>query len=54
MSKPWREISGFRNVLVHSYLGSIDPLTVASVIENQLQPLEECITAMLRKQDGGA
>lgn len=26
---PWREISGFRNILVHNYLGSIDPLTVA-------------------------
>jgi uncharacterized protein with HEPN domain len=25
---PWREISGFRNILVHNYLGTIDPLTV--------------------------
>jgi uncharacterized protein with HEPN domain len=22
---PWREISGFRNILVHNYLGDIDP-----------------------------
>jgi uncharacterized protein with HEPN domain len=44
---PWREISGFRNILVHNYLGNIDPLTVATVIDKQLQPLEECIHAML-------
>ncbi len=44
---PWREISGFRNILVHNYLGSIDPLTIVGVIEKQLQPLEECIRALL-------
>lgn len=45
---PWREISGFRNILVHSYLGEIDPLTVATVIERHLQPLESCVQAMLK------
>jgi uncharacterized protein with HEPN domain len=44
---PWHEISGFRNILVHNYLGNIDPLTVAAVIDKQLQPLEVCIRAML-------
>jgi uncharacterized protein with HEPN domain len=44
---PRREISGFRNILVHNYLGNIDPLTVATVIDKQLQPLEACIRAML-------
>lgn len=44
---PWREISGFRNILVHNYLGNIHPLTVAVVIDKYLQPLEECIRAML-------
>ena len=44
---PWREISGFRNILVHNYLGNIDPQTIATVINNHLQPLEECIRAML-------
>lgn len=44
---PWRQISGFRNILVHNYLGEIDPLTVETVIERHLTPLEECIRAML-------
>lgn len=49
---PWHEISGFRNILVHNYLGTIDPLTVAAVIKNHLPPLEACITAMLQEQHG--
>jgi uncharacterized protein with HEPN domain len=44
---PWRQISSFRNILVHNYLGNIDPLTVAAVIDQHLQPLEDCIHAML-------
>ncbi len=46
-SIPWFEISGFRNILVHNYLGNIDSMTVASVIDQHLKPLEECIRAML-------
>jgi uncharacterized protein with HEPN domain len=45
---PWREISGFRNILVHNYLGDIDPMTVDAVIKKHLQPLEECVRTMLR------
>ncbi len=48
---PWREISGFRNILVHNYLGNIDPLTVAAVINKHLQPLEECIRALLADEE---
>jgi uncharacterized protein with HEPN domain len=49
-SIPWREISGFRNILVHNYLGDIDPVTISTVIEKHLQPLEESIQAMLAQE----
>jgi uncharacterized protein with HEPN domain len=48
---PWREISGFRNILVHNYLGQIDPVTVQAVIDDHLAPLESCVMKML---DGAA
>lgn len=35
---PWREISSFRNILVHNYLGDIDPNTVAAVVGKHLIP----------------
>lgn len=35
---PWQEISGFRNILVHNYLGNIDPETVLKVILRQITP----------------
>ncbi|WP_028995732.1 HepT-like ribonuclease domain-containing protein [Azonexus hydrophilus] len=44
---PWRDISGFRNILVHNYLGEIDPITVAAVIDRHLEMLETSIRAML-------
>jgi len=44
---PWREISGFRNILVHNYLGDIDPLTVVAVIEKHLEPLKDCMRELL-------
>ncbi|MCL1825602.1 MAG: DUF86 domain-containing protein [Betaproteobacteria bacterium] len=44
---PWRDISGFRNILVHNYLGTIDPVTVVGVIERHLDSLEACVRAML-------
>ena len=44
---PWREISSFRNILVHNYLGNIDPLTVVSVIVKHLPQLEATVRAML-------
>jgi uncharacterized protein with HEPN domain len=44
---PWHDISGFRNILVHNYLGTIDPVTVVGVIEQYLDPLEVCVQAML-------
>lgn len=44
---PWREISSFRNILAHNYLGNIDPETVATVISRHLSPLELCMRKML-------
>jgi uncharacterized protein with HEPN domain len=51
---PWREISGFRNILVHNYLSDIDPLTVSTVINTHLQPLEDCIKHMLASASDAA
>ncbi len=45
---PWREISGFRNILVHSYLGDIDSSTVATVVQQHLGALEAAARAMLQ------
>lgn len=44
---PWKEISGFRNILVHNYLGDIDAQTVAAVIDQYLLPLEKVVKKML-------
>jgi uncharacterized protein with HEPN domain len=44
---PWREISGFRNILVHNYLGDIDALTVQAVIDRHLPPLVHCVQTLL-------
>lgn len=44
---PWREISGFRNILVHNYLGDIDALTVQSVVNDRLPALVDSVRAML-------
>jgi uncharacterized protein with HEPN domain len=44
---PWRQISGFRNILVHNYLGEIDAHAILSVIERHLPPLEASVRGML-------
>ena len=44
---PWRAVSGFRNVLVHGYLG-IDLEMVWSVVENDLPELSSAIERMAR------
>lgn len=36
---PWKEISGFRNILVHDYLGDIDSDIVWNVIYDKLDEL---------------
>ena len=36
----WSKIVGFRNVLVHNYLGDIDEFVVRNVIEEYIPPLK--------------
>lgn len=45
---PWRELSGFRNVIVHDYLG-IDLDAVWLVIAQDLPPLSEAVNRMLSR-----
>ncbi len=39
----WDRIRGFRNLLVHDYLGDIDPMIIRKVIEIELPKLEKAI-----------
>lgn len=43
----WRNIRGFRNVLVHDYL-SIELDIVWEIIENDLSPLRNAVETMLK------
>jgi hypothetical protein len=36
-----------RNILIHNYLGDIDPLAIHNVIDKHLYPPEQCMKAML-------
>lgn len=40
---PWQDISDFRNILVHGYLGDIDVDMVWKIIQDDLTPLEEAV-----------
>jgi uncharacterized protein with HEPN domain len=42
---PWRDLSGFRNVIVHGYLG-IDLVAVWLVVEQDLPALAEAVCRM--------
>lgn len=42
---PWRELSGFRNVIVHGYLG-VDLGAVWLVVEQDLPGLSEAVNRM--------
>ena len=48
---PWREITGFRNVLVHGYLG-IDLEAIWNVVEHDLKELTKAVERMMRVADG--
>lgn len=45
---PWRELAGFRNVIVHGYLG-IDLAAVWLVVELDLPPLAAALERMLAR-----
>ena len=45
---PWSNIAGFRNVLVHNYLG-IDLGLVWTVIERDLPPLKQAVESLTAK-----
>lgn len=40
---PWRQLAGFRNLLVHDYLGGIDDQAVAQVLTNELPELRSVL-----------
>ena len=42
---PWRELAGFRNVIVHGYLG-VDLGAVWLVVEQDLPPLAAAVDRM--------
>jgi uncharacterized protein with HEPN domain len=46
---PWERIAGFRNILVHGYLGGIDPSVVENVIRVQLPALGLAVKAELSR-----
>jgi len=49
---PWKQISGFRNILVHNYLGDIDAQTVLMVVQQHLPPLASAVRTMLAGSRG--
>jgi uncharacterized protein with HEPN domain len=47
---PWRELAGFRNVIVHGYLG-VDLGAVWLVVEQDLPALTEAVNRMAKRLD---
>jgi uncharacterized protein with HEPN domain len=47
---PWRQVSGFRNILVHNYLG-VDLEQVWLIIEQDLPDLKQKVETMLQELD---
>lgn len=49
-SIPWRELAGFRDVLIHQYEG-VSVAEIWRVVEKNLEPLRKSIKAMLPPLD---
>ena len=45
----WYKIKGFRNILVHEYLGDMDPEIIKGVVREYLPPLKEFCEQQLRE-----
>lgn len=48
---PWRELAGFRNVIVHGYLG-VDLPAVWLVVEQDLPALAAAVSRMIARAGG--
>ncbi|MFN3228775.1 MAG: DUF86 domain-containing protein [Asticcacaulis sp.] len=50
----WQKISGFRNILVHNYLGNIDPVSIEAVIAVHVEAVCSVVELALEqvKDDG--
>jgi uncharacterized protein with HEPN domain len=46
---PWKDLSDFRNVMVHGYMG-VDLPEIWNIIEKDLTPLEKAISEMARAE----
>jgi uncharacterized protein with HEPN domain len=47
----WRALAGFRNVLVHDYLGGIDLEQVWSAVEQYLSGLEAAVRSLIKTEE---
>ena len=48
---PWKDVSGFRNILVHDYLGNLDEDIIWSIITRELVHIKRAVEEMLQKSD---
>lgn len=46
---PWKDISGFRNILVHEYLGDLDNDIVWSIVSHELDPINKVMEEISKK-----